>query len=502
MGIIIAVVLYEIVSIGGISWYLWKKDKHKVEGDDFLSSGRKLTPMLAGIASGLALLGTVHIFGMMEMSWNVGAVAVWWGIATVLTLCVVCLATGGWVRWAGCLAVPELIDKLFGPKIRLAVSCIIAVQTFAIMTLETQGLGIIMHTLSENSVSIQTGAIIGGIAGLCYVIMAGMKEVAWVNVVNIVVIYGGLILAAIFLGLAIPGGWNGVSDHYVGNDQSYMLSLFGDTGMLWTFGLGMVVASVFAQGISQMGLHSSLSAESEQAVRKSLWWASLVAGLFGIFSVGIGLAAKSLVERGVVDVPAEIAAKTAGTTMLLQFLPSWLMAILIAGFLGAVLSTFAITCLSLAAIFTKDIYCGIRNPNASPALQTKVSRIVIVAAIVVAVASSAGLPPPIGEGAAWIMAWLCPIFWNVVFGLFWKRSRIAAGWTFALVWVVLALWSFTPLPVTFGIGHLPTSYVSLAITLVAGIGLNLVLPGEVALFREGAKESAVSGELAVQGKQA
>lgn len=498
MGIIIAVVLYEIVSIGGISWYLYKKEKHAIEGDDFLSSGRKLTPMLAGIASGLALLGTVHIFGMMEMTWNVGAVAVWWGIATVLTLCVVCLATGRWVRRTGCLTIPELMEKLFGPKIRLAVCCIIAVQTFAIMTLETQGLGIIMHTLSGNTVSIQTGAIIGGIAGLCYVALAGMKEVAWVNVVNIVVIYGGLILSAIFLGLNIPGGWNGVSEHYIANDQSYMLSLFGDTGMLWTFAIGMVVASVFAQGISQMGLHSSLSAVSEKAVRKSLWWASLVAGLFGIFSVGIGLAAKSLVERGIVQVPAEIAAKTSGTTMLLQFLPPWLMTILIAGFLGAVLSTFAITCLSLAALFTKDIYCGIRNPNASPALQTKVSRMVIVAAVVVAVAASSSLPP-IGEGAAWVMAWLCPIFWNVIFGLFWKRSRVAAGWTFAATWLVLVLWSFTPLPVDLGIGHLPTSYASLVVTLVVGVILNLILPGETALFRKDGAPT-VKSSLAVQGE--
>ncbi len=500
MGIIIAVIIYEVLSIGGISWYLYKHEK-AAEGDEFLSSGRKLTPMLAGIASGLALLGTVHIFGMMEMAWNVGAVAVWWGIATVLTLCVICLATGRWVRRTGCLTIPELINKLFGPKIRIAVSCIIAVQTFAIMTLETQGLGIIMHTLSGNTVSIQTGAIIGGIAGLCYVALAGMKEVAWVNVINIVVIYGGLILAVIFLGYAIPGGWNGVQEYYVENDVSYMTSLFGDTGMLWTFALGMVVASVFAQGISQMGLHSSLSAESEGAVRKSLWWASLVAGLFGIFSVGIGLAAKTLVAKGVIAVAPEIAAKTAGTTMLLEFLPPWLMAILVAGFLGAVLSTFAITCLSLAAIFTKDIYCNLHNSTASPATQTKVSRIVMLVAIVVAVASSASLPP-IGEGAAWVMAWLCPIFWNVIFGLFWKRSRTAAGWTFAVTWIVLVLWSFTPLPVDLGIGHLPTSYASLAVTLVVGIILHLTLPGEPALFSKDAKESRnVAGpELAVHRK--
>lgn len=263
----------------------------------------------------------------------------------------------------------------------------------------------------------------------------------------------------------------------------------------------MVVASVFAQGISQMGLHSSLSAESEGAVRKSLWWASLVAGLFGIFSVGIGLAAKTLVAKGVVAVAPEIAAKTAGTTILLQFLPPWLMAILVAGFLGAVLSTFAITCLSLAAIFTKDIYCNLHNPNASPATQTRVSRIVMVVAIVVAVASSASLPP-IGEGAAWVMAWLCPIFWNVIFGLFWKRSRAAAGWTFAATWIVLVLWSFTPLPVDLGIGHLPTSYASLAVTLAVGIVLNLVLPGEPALFSKDARENqnVVGPELTVQGK--
>lgn len=488
MGILLAVLLYEVITIGGVAWYLSRKEK-PLEGDEFIDTGRKLSPMLAGITTALTILGAVHIFGIMEMTWDIGAIAVWWGIATVVTICVICLATGRWVRRMRVVTIPELLDRLFGKKIRIACTCIIAVQTFAILTMETQALGIILHTLTKGAVGIPVGAALGATVGLAYVLLAGMKEVAWVNVFNAAAMYISLILAVLYLGDVIPGGWNAVGDYYDKEGQAHMYSLLGDKNMLWTFGLSLVVASVFCQGISQMGLHTSLSAKSERAVVKSLWWAAPLNGMFGIFMVAIGLAAKSLYMQGDLVVSAETAAKTAGIFMLLKYLPDWLLTFLVAGFMGAVLSTFAMTTLGLGAMFTKDLYCNLHRPNASPEVQTRLTRVIIILSVVVA-AIVASFLPPIGAGAAWIMAWLCPIFFNVLFGLFWKRSRLAAGTTFAATWLVLLLWSFTPLPVQMGIQDMATSYVSLFVCVVVGVVANGILPGEAAYFRDGANTEA------------
>ena len=122
MGILIAVLLYEVLSIGGVALFLWNKEKKekkaKAEGSDsFITSNRDLPTAIVGVSLALAVLGAVHVFGIMEMSWNMGAVSIWFSIAHVVLLCVICLATGRWVRRMEVATVPELIQKVLGKRI-------------------------------------------------------------------------------------------------------------------------------------------------------------------------------------------------------------------------------------------------------------------------------------------------------------------------------------------------------------------------------------------------
>jgi SSS family solute:Na+ symporter len=378
--------------------------------------------------------------------------------------------------------VPQLIENLFGKKLALVCTCVIAGQTFAILTMEVQAFGIIFNTLTFNAVPIQFGAVIGGVFGILYVVIAGMKEIGWVNFINTIVMYAGLIIAAFFLGGAIPGGWNAVENHYASTNQEFMTNIFGAPGMFLTFGVANIIAVTFAQGISQMGLQSAMAAKNEKTIIKALWIAAPVNGIFGIFTMAMGIAAKSLVESGEMSVANEaMAAKTAGATMLVNYLPTWLVAWLLAAFLGAVLSTFAITTMGLGALFSKNIYT-LKYPNATEKDQTKITRLFIVLSGVVAMAVSSFLPEII-NGANWAFAWLCPIFWNVIYGLFWKRCPKAAGITFAVSWILVLIWTYTPIPSIIGLAGIPVPFVTLAVSIVLGVILYSVLPGKEGYFK-------------------
>lgn len=486
MSIIITVLLYEIISIGGVALYLWHKERkkaHEPKGDAFITSNRDLPYYIVGVSLALAVLGAVHVFGIMEMSWHMGAVAIWFSIAHVVLLCVVCLATGRWVRRMRVATVPELIQKLFGRKIALVCTCVIAGQTFAILSMESQALGIIFNTLSFGSVSIPTGAVIGGAIGIIYVIFAGMKEIGWVNLINIIVMYAGIIVATIWLGGVIVGGWDMVENHYLSKGQDFMISIWGAPGMFIAFGLANIIAVTFAQGISQMGLQSAMAAKNERTIVKALWIAAPFNGLFGVFTMIMGITAKALYETGKLEiVDAAMAPKIAGPTMLLNYLPWWLVAWLLAAFLGAVLSTFAITTLGMGALFAKNIYT-LKDPNASEEKLTNITRLFIVLSGIVAVACSSFLPEII-SGAVWAFAWLCPIFWNVIYGLFWKRSRAAAAIVFAVSWLLVILWTYTTFPQAVGLAGVPVPFVTLAVSIVGGVILNLILPGKISYFKE------------------
>jgi len=475
-GILISVLAYELLITVGLGlWLARRAARRALEDGSFTLGGRRLPLGVVAVTLALTVLGTAHILGIFEMSWYLGAAAVWFGLAHVILLVVVCLTTGVWVRRLGATTVPEILEMFYGPGTRLIVSCVMAGVIFGILTLETQGVGIIIASMT--GWSIRTGAVVGGMLGICYVVFAGMTEVAWINLVNAAVMYLGIILATIVLALALPGGnFQVVTDYYRQSGDAFMLSIYGTPRILLTFALGTTVAVVFSQGINQMLLQPAMSADSELSIRRALWIAAPVNGLFGVFTVVIGLTAKAMPEF------RALGPKVAATSMLVSYLPGWLAALLLASFLAAILSTFAMTSLSPATIFSMDIYRHLYNPQATERQVKLVTRVAIVLLAAIAIAMAAFLPP-ILAAINWLFSWLVPVFWIVVFGFLWKRNAATAVTTLVVAWIANSLWSFTPLPAVLNLSDLPNAYVTLAATLLVGVGMNVLAGGQPGYLR-------------------
>jgi len=467
MGILIAVLVYEVAIILGVGIWLAKREaSHPPHEGDFALAGRHLPTPVVAITLALTVLGTAHILGIFELSAIIGASAVWFSIAHVILLVLVCLSTGLWVRRLGLTTVPEILEMLYGRTTRLIVSCTMAGVIFGILTIETQGIGIIISSMTGWSIS--NGAIVGAILGIFYVVLAGMKEVGWLNLVNAIVMYVGLVLATIFIALRLPGGnYNSVAEFYTSSGDGFMMSIYGTPQIFFTFALGMTIAVIFSQGINQMLMQPCMSAESEKTVRKALWIAAPLNGLFGVFAVVIGLTANSIPEF------SALGPKVAATAMLVNYLPPWLAALLLASFLAAILSTFAMTALAPATLFTADIYRNLYKPDATEKDMARTMRITIIVLAVIAMTVAAFLPP-ILAAMNWLFSWLVPIFWVVVFGLFWKRSSSAAIATLVSAWVTNSVWSFTELPAMLNMAEIPNAYITLAVTLTVGVVGNLL----------------------------
>ncbi len=88
--------------------------------------------------------------------------------------------------------------------------------------------------------------------------------------------------------------------------------------------------------------------------------------------------------------------------------------------------------------------------------------------------SVAAFLPPILAAMNWLFSWLVPIFWVVLFGLFWKRSSGAAVATLVAAWIANSAWSFTELPQMLNMAETPNAYITLVVTLVVGITGNLM----------------------------
>jgi len=464
--LLLAVLAYEILVILGLG--LWvQRSKNQRGRDEFALAQRSLPMPVVAVTLALTVLGTAHILGVFEMAWILGAAAIWFSVAHVILLVVVCLGTGLWVRRVGVTTVPQLLELSYGVETRLMVSCVMAGVLFGILTVEAQGIGIIFASLTDWSIS--KGALIGGAMGILYVVLAGMKEIGFVNLVNAIVMYVGLILATIFIAMKLPGDdFSSVQDFYLSAGDVHMLSIFGNAEIMMTFVLGTIVAVVFSQGINQMLLQPAMSAKDDKTIVRALWIAAPVNGLFGVFAVVLGLTAKSIPEFQVMG------QKVAATNMLVAYLPDWLAALLLAAFLAAILSTFAMISLAIATIFAHDIYKSLYNNEAQEKRLTWVIRLVIivVASIAIAVASSL---PPILAAMNWLFAWLVPVFWVLVFGLFWKSHQRVAICALVCCWLVNSLWSFTSLPSQLNLAELPNAVVTMVVALAILIPGNFIL---------------------------
>ena len=435
--VLLLVILYNVVVIGGIGLYLASLEKTSGQVTDMATGGRNANLAMFSITMAITYLGSAHVYGLMEMSFALGAVALWFSFAHTILMCVICLGTGPWVRRLGCATIPELIGAMYGPRLRTLTACVGAMVVFGLVTLETQALGIGISAIS--GLSLGWAAVIGAFLGTAYVIMGGIKQTMWVNLVNAIVMYASIAIAAVYLAFALPEGWEGVRQHYVANGEEFKLSIFGTPDLMLGFSLAAVFSVVFSQSVNQQGMAAAMSARDEKVIRRSLWIAAPVNGLFGVFPVLVGLAAVTIPEF------AELGPKLAGATLVVELLPTWLVVLLQAGFIGALLSTFAMSALAPATILAKDIVGANVKGGLTPADEKRLIQRVIVVIGVLAAALTFFNHPNVIRSITWLFAWLAPLFFLIVAGLFWKRNSTVALSVVLVSWLVNCAWSIGPI---------------------------------------------------------
>lgn len=491
IGILIGVVLYELVTIVGVSLYISKSSKHATtsKGDDFVLAGKGMGTISFAATLALTILGAAHIWGATQNGWHYGAVGVWFGIGGVTTICVITQLTGPIVRKLGVNTMPELMGKLFGEKARIAIACCTGPLMAGMIMLETRCIAVTLSAITGWDLGF--AAVVGGIMGILYVVFFGMKEIAKLNIINAVAMYIGLIIAAIAFASVLPGGWAGIASEITQQSaiNERVLNIVGDKELIMSFAVTSIICFTCFHGVSQMGLQPAMSAKNPKAVRRGIWLAAPLNGLFCVIPVCIGMAAKVMPEYNAYG------DSMAPAMLIVEVLPSWVVVLVMAAFLGALLSTFAMATLCPATLYAKDLYTQLYKKDATDEEQIRIMRIVIVVAGVVGIIG-ANLDPMVSTGINWIFSFGIPIFVLAMIGLFWKRSEKAALWTLGISWIINILWTMTPIKGWIGLADLHIAYVALPVAVLLGVILTIVLPSKPGYFKHLKQEkemAAVNG---------
>ncbi|MBA7589270.1 High-affinity proline transporter PutP [subsurface metagenome] len=334
------------------------------------------------------------------------------------------------------MTIPEVIGTLFDKKTRLTTGIVIAVAYFFIGISQLLAGGALLSPLL--GIDLWLAKLITAIIFIMIIVAGGLRSIALVNIVQVGVIFTGVIISLIF-SLVLVGGSvsTGISRIW-----SELPPSFWDLGARNPLTVsGEALGTIFAIFAAQAAITGIFAASHQKAAVAGAWYAGLLYFPIGFAFAIIGLCSRLHFGEAL---PFGLSAAPA---IMLEMHPI-LAGVSLCGLFAAIMSTGPLVFLAPIQILVKDIYTPYINPGASDKKLLRINRLLTIVL----------LP------CAWILAVTFQEILKIQYWAFAFRAGIAvillsltylgsrrvsedgAFWGLVTGIVVFALWTFADSP--------------------------------------------------------
>jgi SSS family solute:Na+ symporter len=325
----------------------------------FFVAGRSLTPTLVFSTVLAANIGAGSTVGATGIGYRDGLSAWWWSGSAGLGSLLLAFWIGPKI-WAqasrlGLLTTGDLLEHHFGSGVRAAVSGLIWVASLSILAGQLIGVAWILNVVM--GLPKWAGCLVGGGLMTTYFAAGGLLGSVWVNLVQLVVLLAGF-LVAVPVAIGNAGGLGAVmaAAAPAGRDAFWN----GSASIAY---LVLLVPSF----LSSPGLlQKAFAARDGQAVRKGIGWNAVALLFFAFVPALLGMAAR-------VRHPG-LSPELALPTLLAHDLPAGFGSILLAAIFSAEVSTADAVLFMLATSLSQDLYRRFVRPGATDAQVLRVAR--------------------------------------------------------------------------------------------------------------------------------
>jgi SSS family solute:Na+ symporter len=355
----------------------------------------------------------------------------------------------------GYITPPELIGDRFQSKpLRLIYLAVMVIFTLPYIALQPQGAGIALKGML--GIPYFTGAVIITAFVIVYVLLGGMRGIAWTDVLQ-----GVMMLVFMLLAVKIIAGAKGglfASNEAVfteypmlferpGMGGSYTVLITLSYMMLWFF-----CDPMFPQLFQRF-----LAAKNERSLKVTMILYPVITGLLFLLPVTIGVLGR-LTFPGLEGKAAD----SILPMLLNEYTSGWLGALILCSALAALMSTADSQFLTLSSMLTRDIYEVILKRESR--YDTLVGRLLVLVLAAIGLALAYKPPSTILQIATQTFTGLAVLFPTTIAALYWKRATAKACISSILVGeLMVVLYYFKLLP---AFGLLPVIPVMLVTTLV------------------------------------
>lgn len=408
---LLALYLAGIVVLG-----FWISRKIRGAGD-FLVAGRALGPGLVAATFLAANIGAGSTVGATGIGYQIGLSAWWWvgsaGIGSLILANTVGPKIWELARRHELRTMGDFLDLRYNRTVRGLIASLIWVGTLAILAGQLIAISRILETVT--GLSPVLGTLAGGLVVMAYFGAGGFATAARVNVVQLVVMLTGFLVALPWT-IGASGGWSGLGDMLGAADASY----WRITGAGPAVVLGYLVILVPSFIVSPGLIQKLFGGTSARAVRigvnvnaVALLGFAFVPALFGMIAFA--------------HFPDLADPELALPRVMVDLLPEWIGLLALAAIVSAELSTCDAILFMLSSSLSVDLYERFLNPGATDRQLLRVSRIAAVAGGVLGVLIALALPSIIAALTIFYGLLAVALFVPTLFGLY--STRPQAGTT-------------------------------------------------------------------------
>ncbi len=376
---------------------------------DFFVAGRALGPGLLFATLLAANIGAGSTVGAAGLGYANGIAAWWWvGSAGIGTL-VLALWLGPrmWrvARDHSLRTVGDYLEHRYGPSVRAAMAMLLWLGTLAILAGQLIAMAWILEVVAGAPKWL--GAVAGGVVMTVYFVAGGLLSSAWVNLVQLVVLMVGFLIA-VPLAVGGAGGLSAVLEgaRAVPGHLDFMSN--GTSG--WTYLVLLAPAFMVSPGI----LQKIFGARDVRTVRVGVGACGVALMLFAVLPPALGMVAHAVA-------PGLDNRELALPVILTEGVPAWVGLLGLAAVLSAEISSADAILFMLATSLSKDLYKRFVKPAATDRQVLKVARVAAVVGGVAGVVLAVVIPNVVGALTIFYALLGVSLFVPVVAGLHSRR---------------------------------------------------------------------------------
>lgn len=379
----IVILLCSVVVLSGATIFsLWIGRRIK-SNENWAVGGRSLPTYVIAATQFATGVGGGVLVAHIGIGYSAGWSAITYNFLYSMGIIVLVLLSK-WLKKHNFTTMPEIFRKLYGEhKVMMSIVTLLAIVVpFGWLCTQLVAFGSLFTEIT--GINFTLLVIIFAAISLVFVLPGGLTTVAWTDFLFGCLMVIMTVVSGIFV-FNLAGGWGEITAKV----PEQMVSLPEGLGAVGTMTIIFWILAIFPGALTnQMSYQRIYAAKNPEVAKKGFIIAAIVGVICGIWASFMGIAIYSM--NSTLPDP-ELAAG-----WFLTQIPLWFMALYGAFIIATIMSTVSSAIQSVVVNITTDIYKSYINPDATDRKLLKLSRIMSVVVIMLAIVLALYYPQALG----------------------------------------------------------------------------------------------------------